>query len=151
MVTAGIFLMVRLNGLFFLAPGASTAIGWVGGLTALFGGFSAIAQRDIKKVLAYSTISQLGYMVMAVGAGAFAASFFHLATHAFFKALLFLAAGCVIHALRGEQDLFSMGGLRKDLPKTGVLFFIGAAALAGIPGFSGSFSKDWILFLSLYR
>ena len=145
MVTAGIFLMVRLNGLFFLAPGASTAIGWVGGLTALFGGFSAIAQRDIKKVLAYSTISQLGYMVMAVGAGAFAASFFHLATHAFFKALLFLAAGCVIHALRGEQDLFSMGGLRKDLPKTGVLFFIGAAALAGIPGFSGSFSKDWIL------
>ncbi len=145
MVTAGVYLVVRSNGIFQLAPGISALVAWVGAATALVAAGFALVQTDLKKVLAYSTISQLGYMFLAAGLGAYAAAVFHLATHAFFKALLFLAAGAVIHALGGEQDLRRMGGLWSRLPGTARAFGIGALAIAGILPFAGFWSKDAIL------
>ncbi|MBI5368048.1 MAG: NADH-quinone oxidoreductase subunit L [Planctomycetes bacterium] len=145
MVTAGVYMVARLSFLFVLAPTTLLVIAAVGGLTALVAGFYALTQNDIKKVLAYSTISQLGYMFLGAGAAAFGASIFHLFTHAFFKALLFLGAGAVIHALHDEQDLRRMGGLGKKLPLTCAAMVVGSLALAGIPPFAGFFSKDLIL------
>jgi NADH-quinone oxidoreductase subunit L len=145
MVTAGIYLVVRLNPLFSASPTALAVIGGVGALTALIGASSALLQRDIKRVLAYSTVSQLGYMFLGLGAGAYGAALFHLVTHAFFKALLFLGAGSVIHGLGGEQDMARMGGLRRHMPLTFLTFLAGAAALSGLPGMAGYFSKDEIL------
>ncbi|MHB8055996.1 MAG: NADH-quinone oxidoreductase subunit L [Candidatus Aminicenantales bacterium] len=145
MVTAGVYMVARLNALYTFAPGASRVVALVGALTAVFAGTVALVQNDIKRVLAYSTISQLGYMFLGCGVGAYAAGIFHLFTHAFFKSLLFLAAGSVIHALSGEQDLRKMGGLRKYLPKTWPVFLIGALAISGVPFLSGFFSKDAIL------
>jgi NADH-quinone oxidoreductase subunit L len=145
MVTAGVYLVARSALLFAHAPRALFVVGVVGAVTALFAATIALVQRDIKRVLAYSTISQLGYMFLACGVGAFGAAVFHLATHAFFKALLFLGAGSVIHALSGEQDLFKMGGLRDKLPVTHKLMLVGCLALAGIPFLAGFFSKDEIL------
>ncbi len=145
MVTAGVYLIVRLSALFSLSPELLSLIGWTGAFTAFFSALIACAQRDIKKVLAYSTVSQLGYMFIALGAGAFTAGMFHLTTHAFFKALLFLSAGAVIHALKGEQDIYRMGNLRKHLPVTYICFTAGFLALIGLPPFSGFFSKDEIL------
>ena len=145
MVTAGIYLIVRMSFLFTLAPEVLTLISWIGAITAMLAAFIACAQSDIKKVLAYSTVSQLGYMCVAAGLGAFTASMFHLLTHAFFKALLFLTAGAVIHALNGEQNIYRMGGLRKKLPLTWLCFLVGFLALIGLPPFSGFFSKDEIL------
>jgi len=149
MVTAGVFLVARCHAIFELSPTAMSVVAWTGGLTALFAATIAIVQTDIKRVLAYSTVSQLGYMVMAVGLGAYTAGFFHLLTHAFFKALLFLGAGSVMHALHGELDMNKMGGLRKKLPVTHITFVIGAACLAGVPLTSGFFSKDEILLMAL--
>ena len=146
MVTAGVYMMVRLHPLFLAAPLAMHLIAVVGALTALLAATIGMAQWDIKKVLAYSTVSQLGYMVMACGVGAFGAGLFHLMTHAFFKALLFLGAGAVIHALSNEQDLRKMGGLRKSMPITHMAFLCGWLAIIGIPPFAGFFSKDEILF-----
>ena len=145
MVTAGIYLIVRANFLFVLAPEVLILISWTGAVTALVAALIACAQSDIKKVLAYSTVSQLGYMFVAAGIGAFTASLFHLLTHAFFKALLFLASGAVIHALHGEQNIFRMGGLKRYLPITWICFLVGFLALIGLPPFSGFFSKDEIL------
>jgi len=145
MVTAGVFLMVRVNPILELAPAALTIIAIVGVLTAFFAATIACAQSDIKKVLAYSTISQLGYMFLAVGSGAFVAAIFHMVTHAFFKALLFLGAGSVIHGLHDEQDMNRMGGLRKLLPITSLTFIAGWLAIAGAPPFAGFWSKDEIL------
>ncbi|HCC48450.1 MAG TPA: NADH-quinone oxidoreductase subunit L [Elusimicrobia bacterium] len=145
MVTAGVYMLARLSFLYELAPKALEVVMLVGCFTAFFAAVIGLAQKDIKKVLAYSTVSQLGYMFMAAGAGAYAASVFHLATHAFFKALLFLGAGSVIHGLSGEQDLFKMGGLRKEMPITFVLVAVGWLAIAGVPGLSGFYSKDLIL------
>jgi NADH-quinone oxidoreductase subunit L len=145
MVTAGVYMIARSNILYMLAPTTLAVVSGVGLATALFAASIAIFQNDIKKVLAYSTISQLGYMFIALGAGAFTGAMFHLTTHAFFKALLFLAAGSVIHAMGGEQDIRKMGGLRKTLPKTYLAFLIGTLAIAGIPPLSGFFSKDEIL------
>ncbi len=145
MVTAGVYLVARSHFLYDLAPNASLWVAWVGGLTALYGALSALNQHDIKKILAYSTVSQLGYMFMAVGLHAYSAGVFHLLTHAFFKALLFLAAGAVIHALHEEQDVRAMGGLRKFMPFTHLVSAAGVLAIAGIPIWSGFFSKDAIL------
>jgi NADH-quinone oxidoreductase subunit L len=145
MVTAGVYMICRLSFLYTLAPDASAVVAWTGALTAIFAASIAIAQTDIKKVLAYSTVSQLGYMVMAAGCGGYAAAMFHLGTHAFFKALLFLGAGAVILAMHHEQDLDKMGGLRKRIPRTHWVFLIGVLAIAGFPGFSGFFSKDEVL------
>ena len=145
MVTSGIYLVVRLNPLFAACPQVLTVIGIVGAFTALIGGSTALVQRDIKKVLAYSTVSQLGYMFLALGTGAFSAAIFHLVTHAFFKGLLFLGAGSVIHGMHDEQDMHKMGGLKKHMPRTFVTFVAGAAALSGLPLMSGFFSKDEIL------
>jgi NADH-quinone oxidoreductase subunit L len=145
MVTAGIYMIARTNELWHLTPSASAVAAWIGGLTALFAASIAIVQVDLKKILAYSTISQLGFMMMGVGVGAYGAAIFHLTTHAFFKALLFLAAGSVMHALNGELYIRKMGGLRHKLPTTYRTFYVGAAALAGIPLLSGFFSKDAIL------
>lgn len=145
MVTAGIFMMTRLNFMFYLAPSTMSVIATVGGLTAFFAATIAIVQSDIKKVLAYSTVSQLGYMVMACGVGAFDAGAFHLLTHACFKALMFLGAGSVIVAMHHEQDMFKMGGLRKYMPITHFVFLIGVLAIIGMPPFAGFFSKDEIL------
>ncbi|WP_034383479.1 NADH-quinone oxidoreductase subunit L [Deinococcus sp. YIM 77859] len=145
MVTAGVYLIARSHFLYDLAPTASTWVAWVGGLTALYGALSALNQHDIKKILAYSTVSQLGYMFLAVGLHAYSAGVFHLLTHAFFKALLFLAAGAVIHALHEEQDVRAMGGMRKFMPLTHVTALLGVLAIAGIPIWSGFFSKDAIL------
>ena len=145
MVTAGVYLVARLNWLYAASPAASSIVALVGALTAIFAATMALTQNDIKRVLAYSTISQLGYMFIGCGVGAAAAGIFHLYTHAFFKSLLFLSAGSVIHALSGEQDMRKMGGLRKHLPKTFPVFLIGAIAIAGVPFFSGFFSKDAIL------
>ncbi|MGH3850892.1 MAG: NADH-quinone oxidoreductase subunit L, partial [Pseudonocardiaceae bacterium] len=145
MVTAGVFLMVRINPILAMAPKASMVIAIVGALTALFAATIACAQNDIKRVLAYSTISQLGYMFLAVGSGAYAAAIFHMVTHAFFKALMFLGAGSVIHGLHDEQDMTRMGGLRKWMPITSGTFLIGWLAIAGVPPFSGFWSKDDIL------
>ena len=145
MVTAGVYLIARTHFLYDLAPTASTWVAWVGGLTALYGAVSALNQYDIKKILAYSTVSQLGYMFMAVGLHAYTAGVFHLLTHAFFKALLFLAAGAVIHALHDEQDVRQMGGLRKSMPFTHRVSGVGVLAISGIPIWAGFFSKDSIL------
>jgi NADH-quinone oxidoreductase subunit L len=145
MVTSGIYLIVRLNPLFAASPGVLALISTVGALTAVIGATTALRQRDIKGVLAYSTVSQLGYMFLALGAGAFGSALFHVVTHAFFKALLFLGAGSVIHGMHEEQDMHRMGGLRAHLPRTFVTFLCGAAALSGLPLLSGFMSKDEIL------
>jgi NADH-quinone oxidoreductase subunit L len=145
MVTAGVYLMCRINPILELAPGALTIIAAVGAATAFFAATVACAQNDIKRVLAYSTISQLGYMFLAVGSGAYVAAVFHMVTHAFFKALLFLGAGSVIHGLHDEQDMKRMGALRRYLPITSATFIVGWLAIAGIPPFAGFWSKDDIL------
>ena len=145
MVTAGIFMVARMSPLFELSETALTVVLVIGAITALFMGFLGIIQNDIKRVVAYSTLSQLGYMTVALGASAYAAGIFHLMTHAFFKALLFLAAGSVIIALHHKQDIREMGGLRKYMPITYWCMFIGTLALIGFPGFSGFFSKDAII------
>jgi NADH-quinone oxidoreductase subunit L len=145
MVTAGVYMVTRCNVLFRLAPEAMAAIAVVGAFTAIFAAVIAVAQNDIKKVLAYSTLSQLGYMFLACGVGAYVAGMFHVVTHAFFKACLFLGSGAVIHALGGEQDVRRMGGLAKKLPVTYRTFLIATLALAGIPPLAGFFSKDAIL------
>ncbi len=146
MVTAGVYMIGRNAVLFSHAPTTLAVVAGIGAATALFAGTIGLVQNDIKRVLAYSTVSQLGYMFLAMGVGAFAAGIFHLYTHAFFKALLFLGSGAVIHALAGEQDLRNMGGLKKDLPITYWTFLIGALAIAGVPLLSGFFSKDEILY-----
>jgi NADH-quinone oxidoreductase subunit L len=146
MVTAGVYLIARTHVLFELAPFALECVGWVGAITALLAGFAGLAQTDIKRVLAYSTMSQIGYMFLALGAGAWGAGVFHLMTHAFFKALLFLSAGSIILALHHEQDIFKMGGLRKQLPFVFAVQMVGCLALIAFPGTSGFFSKDEILF-----
>ena len=145
MVTAGVYLLCRLSFVYAAAPEAAAIVAWTGAVTALFAATIAIAQTDIKKVLAYSTVSQLGYMFMAAGCGGYSAALFHLGTHAFFKALLFLAAGSVILAMRHEQDIEKMGGLRRRIPQTRWVFLLGVLAIAGCPGFSGFFSKDEVL------
>jgi NADH-quinone oxidoreductase subunit L len=145
MVTAGVYMVSRMNPLFSRAPLAMLIVAIVGAVTALYSATIGLVQTDIKKVLAYSTVSQLGYMFLACGVGSYAAGIFHLMTHAFFKGLLFLAAGSVIHAMGGEQDMMKMGGLRTKIPITYWTMFIGTLAIAGIPGFAGFFSKDQIL------
>jgi NADH-quinone oxidoreductase subunit L len=145
MVTAGVYMVVRSNALFRLSPTAMAVVAVVGALTALFGATIGIRQWDIKKVLAYSTVSQLGFMFIGVGVGAFTAGLFHVVTHAFFKACLFLGSGSVIHAMSGEQDIRKMGGLRKKIPITYWTFLIATIAIAGFPPFAGFFSKDEIL------
>jgi NADH-quinone oxidoreductase subunit L len=146
MVTAGVYMIGRNAVLFAHAPETLTVVAVIGAATALMAGTIGLVQNDIKRVLAYSTVSQLGYMFLAMGVGAFGAGIFHLYTHAFFKALLFLGSGAVIHALAGEQDLRRMGGLKNQLPITYWTFLIGALAIAGVPGLAGFFSKDEILF-----
>jgi len=145
MVTAGVYMVARSNQLFRLAPEACLIVGTVGALTAFFAATIAMTQNDIKRVLAYSTVSQLGYMFVALGAGAYWVGIFHLYTHAFFKALLFLGSGSVIHALSGEQDMRKMGGLKNKIPVTYATMLIGTLAISGIPGLAGFFSKDEIL------
>ncbi|HTS45101.1 MAG TPA: NADH-quinone oxidoreductase subunit L, partial [Puia sp.] len=145
MVTAGIYMIARSNILYSLAPLTQTVVAITGLATALLAASIAIKQNDIKKVLAYSTVSQLGYMFLGLGAGAYTAAVFHVMTHAFFKALLFLGAGSVIHAIHNEQDIRKMGGLKKYLPVTHITFLIACFAISGIPPFSGFFSKDAIL------
>lgn len=145
MVTAGIYMIARSNVLYTLAPDTLTFIAWIGCATALLAATIALKQYDIKKVLAYSTVSQLGFMFMALGMGAYTTAVFHVMTHAFFKALLFLGSGSVIHAMGGEQDIRKMGGLSKHMKITNATFLIGCLAIAGIPGLSGFFSKDEIL------
>jgi NADH-quinone oxidoreductase subunit L len=145
MVTAGVYLVARMSGIYLQAPEASMVIAVIGVATAFFAATIAIAQTDIKKVLAYSTISQLGFMFLALGVGAYGVAIFHLVTHAFFKACLFLGAGSVIHALSGEQDMRKMGGLARKIPVTFVTFAVATAAIAGIPPLAGFFSKDEIL------
>jgi NADH-quinone oxidoreductase subunit L len=145
MVTAGVYMVVRMNAVYQLAPFAMDVVAVIGAITAIFAASMALVQNDIKKVLAYSTISQLGYMFLALGVGAFAAGIFHLMTHAFFKALLFLGAGSVIHAMSGEQDIRKMGGLWEKIPNTAKTFGVATLAIAGIFPFAGFFSKDEIL------
>jgi NADH-quinone oxidoreductase subunit L len=146
MVTAGLYLVARLSSLFVLAPVTLTVVACIGAATAIFAATIGLAQNDIKRVLAYSTVSQLGYMFLAMGVGAFAAGIFHVMTHAFFKALLFLGSGSVIHALHHEQDMQKMGGLFKHMPITGRTFIVGALALSGFPLVTaGFYSKDEIL------
>ena len=146
MVTSGVYLLTRLNPVIAAADGwVGPVIAWVGALTALLGALSALAQTDIKKVLAYSTVSQLGYLFLAVGSGAYVPAIFHMITHAFFKALLFLGSGSVIHGVHDEQDMRRMGGLAKFMPITAGTFIIGWLAIAGVPPFSGFWSKDEIL------
>ncbi len=145
MVTAGVYMVARMNAIYQLAPFAMDVVAVVGAVTAIFAASMALVQNDIKKVLAYSTISQLGYMFLALGVGAFAAGIFHLMTHAFFKALLFLGAGSVIHAMSGEQDIRKMGGLWEKIPNTAKTFAVATLAIAGIFPFAGFFSKDEIL------
>ncbi|HLA52340.1 MAG TPA: NADH-quinone oxidoreductase subunit L [Flavitalea sp.] len=145
MVTAGIYMIARSNILYTMAPVSQTVVAITGLVTAILAATIALKQNDIKKVLAYSTVSQLGYMFVGLGVGAYTGAVFHVMTHAFFKALLFLGAGSVIHAMRHEQDIRYMGGLKKKLPVTHITFLIGCIAIAGIPPFSGFFSKDEIL------
>jgi NADH-quinone oxidoreductase subunit L len=145
MVTAGVYMVARSNALFVLAPETMKVVAVVGALTAIFAASIGLVQNDIKRVLAYSTVSQLGYMFLALGVGAFSAGVFHVFTHAFFKALLFLGSGSVIHAMGGEQDMRFMGALRKKIPTTFRTMLIGTLAIAGIPGLAGFFSKDEIL------
>jgi len=151
MVTAGVYLIARMHPLFELAPAAQDVGATVGALTLLIAGTIALTQTDIKRVIAYSTMSQIGYMIMGVSVGAYAAGLFHLMTHAFFKALLFMAAGSIIGAMSGEQSLERMGGFRKAMPFTYACFVIGGLALSGIPPFSGFFSKDEILLVTAER
>jgi NADH-quinone oxidoreductase subunit L len=151
MVTAGIYLICRLAPLYLLAPVSLTAVAWVGGATALFAALIGLFQRDIKKVLAYSTVSQLGYMFLGLGSAGFAAGFLHLFTHAWFKALLFLGAGSVIHGLHHEQDLFRMGGLKARMPATFWTMAVATLCIMGFPGTSGFFSKDEILYLAFLK
>lgn len=148
MVTAGVYMIARSNVLYMMSPITLAVVAIIGIVTALYAGTIALAQNDIKRVLAYSTISQLGYMFAACGVAAFSAGIFHLMTHAFFKALLFLGAGSVIHGLAGQQDMRYMGGLKRRMPKTFWTFLIATLAIAGIPGLSGFFSKDEILWKS---
>ncbi|MDG2145754.1 MAG: NADH-quinone oxidoreductase subunit L, partial [Porticoccaceae bacterium] len=145
MVTAGVYLIARTHGLFLLAPTAMTVVAVIGIATSLMAAFTALMQTDIKRILAYSTISQIGYMFLALGVGAWSAGIFHLMTHAFFKALLFLGSGAIIHCLHHEHNIFKMGGLRTRMPVTFWSFMIGSAALAALPMTSGFFSKDQIL------
>lgn len=145
MVTAGVYLVSRTHTLFLLSPNAMSVVAIVGLVTAFLAASIGLAQNDIKKVLAYSTVSQLGYMFLACGVGAYGAAMFHVTTHAFFKALLFLGSGSVIHAMGGEQDMRSMGGLKKKLPITHATMMVGTLAISGIPGLAGFFSKDEIL------
>ena len=151
MVTAGVYMIARMHVLFNHSPFALGVVATVGAATAIFAATIALAQNDIKRVLAYSTISQLGYMFMACGVAAYSAAIFHLMTHAFFKALLFLAAGAVIHSLGGEQDLRKMGGLWKKLPVTFAVTTVGVLAIAGFPPFAGFFSKDAILYAAFLQ
>jgi NADH-quinone oxidoreductase subunit L len=148
MVTAGVYMTARMNVFFSMAPETLNLIAWIGVATALVAATIALTQNDIKKVLAYSTVSQLGYMFIGVGVGGYAAAIFHLMTHAFFKACLFLGAGSVIHAMHHEQDMRKMGGLKAAMPLTFVTFFISVLAIAGFPPFAGFFSKDEILWLA---
>jgi NADH-quinone oxidoreductase subunit L len=148
MVTAGVYMIARLSSLYVLAPAAMTVVAIIGGVTALYAATIGLVQNDIKRVLAYSTISQIGYMFLACGVGAFAVGIFHLMTHAFFKALLFLGSGSVIHAMSGEQDMRYMGGLKSKIPHTYRVFLVATLAISGIPLFSGFFSKDEILWRS---
>jgi NADH-quinone oxidoreductase subunit L len=145
MVTAGVYMVVRSNVLFRIAPEAMVVVALIGAITAIFAATIGIAQNDIKKVLAYSTVSQLGFMFLAAGVGAFSAAIFHLMTHAFFKACLFLGSGSVIHGCNGEQDMRMMGGIRKYMPRTWLTMLIATIAIAGIPPLAGFFSKDEIL------
>jgi NADH-quinone oxidoreductase subunit L len=145
MVTAGVYMLTRLNFLFVLAPSTLMLVSGIGALTAIFSATIALTQRDIKKVLAYSTVSQLGFMFVAAGVGNFVAAIFHVMTHAFFKALLFLGSGSVIHGMHEEQDIMKMGGLKTHMPKTFATFVVGTAAIAGFPFLSGFFSKDEIM------
>ena len=149
MVTAGVYLIARSGPLFVQSPTASAVVAWIGAITALVAAFSAMSQKDIKGILAYSTISQLGYMFVAVGTGAYWVGIFHVFTHAFFKALLFLVSGSVIHALDGEQNIDKMGGLKKYMPTTSKMALIGTLAISGVPLLSGFFSKDTILLKAL--
>ncbi|MEI7628581.1 MAG: NADH-quinone oxidoreductase subunit L [Bacteroidota bacterium] len=151
MVTAGIYMIARSNILYTMAPGTQTLVAMVGLATAIFAATIAIKQNDIKKVLAYSTVSQLGYMFLGLGVGAYTGAVFHVMTHAFFKALLFLGAGSVIHAMHHEQDIRKMGGLKKYMPITHITFLLACLAIAGIPPFSGFFSKDEILMAALAK
>ena len=151
MVTAGVYMVARCHILYLLSPTALLVVAIVGAATALFAATIGIVQNDIKRVLAYSTVSQLGYMFLACGVGAFASGIFHLMTHAFFKALLFLGAGSVIHALSGEQDLWKMGGLRRHLPRTHATVLVATLAIAGVFPFAGFFSKDEILWNAWLR
>ncbi len=148
MVTAGVYLVARLSGIYLHAPEASALVAGIGVATAFFAATIAVVQTDIKKVLAYSTISQLGFMFVALGVGAYGVAIFHLVTHAFFKACLFLSAGSVIHALGGEQDIRKMGGLARRIPVTFFAFAVATAAIAGLPPLSGFFSKDEILWFA---
>jgi NADH-quinone oxidoreductase subunit L len=148
MVTAGVYLIARMHPLFELAPAAQDVGAAVGAATLLIAGTIGLAQTDLKRVIAYSTMSQIGYMIMGVSVGAYAAGLFHLMTHAFFKALLFMAAGSLIGAMAGEQSLERMGGFRKALPFTYGCFIVGGLALSGVPPFSGFFSKDEILLVT---
>ncbi|MBI5252352.1 MAG: NADH-quinone oxidoreductase subunit L [Desulfomonile tiedjei] len=151
MVTAGVYMVSRCSVFYAMAPVSMTTVAVIGGATALFAATMGITQFDIKRVLAYSTISQLGYMFMACGVGAFASGIFHLMTHAFFKALLFLSAGSVMHAMSGELDMRKMGALSKKIPITCTVYWFGTLAIAGIVPFAGFFSKDEILFFALVR
>lgn len=150
MVAAGVYLVARSYGIFLPSPDALTVVAWVGGITAIFAALVAVTRDDIKQVLAYSTVSQLGYMMIGLGVGGFTAGIFHLTTHAFFKALLFLGSGSVIHGT-DTQDLREMGGLAKKMPITALTWIIGSAALAGIPPFAGFFSKDEILLEAFHK
>lgn len=150
MVTAGVYMIVRLNPLFIVAPNTLLVIALIGAATAVLAASIGMTQFDIKKVLAYSTVSQLGYMFLACGVGAFGPAMFHLMTHAFFKALMFLGSGSVIHAMNEEQDIRKMGGLKKYLPITHFTFFLGWVAIIGLPPFAGFFSKDEILWMSFH-
>ncbi|MES0335803.1 MAG: NADH-quinone oxidoreductase subunit L [Candidatus Magnetobacterium sp. LHC-1] len=149
MVTAGVFMVARTNPIFNASPTAMAVVAIIGGLTALFAATIALVQNDIKRVIAYSTVSQLGYMFMACGVGAYAAGIFHLYTHAFFKALLFLGAGSVMHAMQGELDIQKMGGLKKHMPITFCTMLLASLSISGIPGLSGFFSKDEILWRTI--
>ncbi|WP_196605633.1 NADH-quinone oxidoreductase subunit L [Pectinatus haikarae] len=149
MVVAGVYLVARAYFLFASVPALLEFIAWLGAFTAFFGASIAISQREIKRILAYSTISQLGYMMLALGVGSLTASLFHLFTHAFFKALLFLCAGAVMHAMNDEADIFKMGGLRKKIPIVFITMTIGVLAISGVPPFAGFFSKDEILSAAL--
>ncbi|HXX81515.1 MAG TPA: NADH-quinone oxidoreductase subunit L [Thermodesulfovibrionales bacterium] len=148
MVTAGVFMVARCNPIFSLSPITMSTVALVGAVTSLFAATIGLVQNDIKRIVAYSTVSQLGYMFLACGVGAYSAGIFHLYTHAFFKALLFLCAGSVMHAMAGELDLQKMGGLRKHMPVTYATMFIASLSIAGVPGLAGFFSKDEILWLA---